>query len=231
MLITEEMKMAELIHLNYNMLNVLKRFNIRLGFGEKTIKQVCNEYNVDVNFFMEISNAFNDYEYFPNKNLQKFSVELIINYLKKTHQYYLTELIPIIEKMINEVDEKNNIGIIKKFFLDYKNELTNHIAREETVVYPYVLEINNFLKNNLRNNTKSYSISIFADEHDNVEEKLSDLKNIIIKYLPSEVNNEVFIKILKNLFLLEKDLNDHSRIEEKVMIPMVKLMEKKLSDK
>ena len=72
---------------------------------------------------------------------------------------------------------------------------------------------------------KNYSINDFAIEHDNVEEKLYDLKNIIIKYLPPCKNKTLCARILIELFRLEKDLNAHALLEDKVLIPKVAKME------
>ena len=72
---------------------------------------------------------------------------------------------------------------------------------------------------------KEYSINDYEKDHDNVEEKLYDLKNIIIKYLPSSQNDKQYFNLLKELFLLENDLNEHSRIEDLILVPKVEAME------
>ena len=51
---TKETKMHELIHFNYLVLPILDRFGIKLGFGNKNIKQVCDQYTVDSDFFLAI---------------------------------------------------------------------------------------------------------------------------------------------------------------------------------
>ena len=73
---------------------------------------------------------------------------------------------------------------------------------------------------------ENYSIDIFKNEHDNIEEKLFDLKNIIIKYLHQPKDEKLCNKLLYELFNLEQDLNDHSRIEDKVLVPKIREMEK-----
>lgn len=230
MLITQNMKMAEVIHMNYTLLPVLNRFEIELGFGDSSVEEVCKINNVNVHFFLEIVNAFNDKDYFPKKNLQQFSVSLIVNYLRKNHIYYISEIIPHIEQTINSLsDNSKNSKLLKNFFAEYKKELLFHIEREENVVYPYVIEIEKINSSSKSTeNLNKYSIDIFADEHENIEEKLFDLKNIIIKYMPSRTESGIYNKILFDLFTLEKDLNDHSRIEEKVLIPKVREIEKLL---
>jgi regulator of cell morphogenesis and NO signaling len=59
-----------------------------------------------------------------------------------------------------------------------------------------------------------------------LDEKLLDLKNIIIKYLPPAKNQEIVNDLLIELFKLEKELSDHTGIENKVLIPKLKALEK-----
>ena len=73
-----------------------------------------------------------------------------------------------------------------------------------------------------------YSINDYYDEHDDIEEKLFDLKNILIKYLPQQKESDIINKLLINLFMLEQDINYHSRIEDKVLVPKVAAIEKEL---
>ncbi len=234
--ITKNMKMADVIHFNYNLLPVISRFRISLGFGDKTVEQVCGECGVNLDFFIEITNSFADEDYIPQKELDTFPVSLIIEYLKKTHQYYLEEKIPELEKMIVEMVEKSSAEqdktmLVIGFFQEYKNELGHHIQREEEKVHPYIFEIeaawqNGKLNPELYEKIREYSINDFAGEHDNVEEKLFDLKNIIIKYLPPCKDKALCNRILLELFRLEKDLNSHANLEDKVLIPKVASMEK-----
>ena len=43
--ITRDMKMADVIHLDYTLLPVITRFGINLGFGDRTVEKVCLENN------------------------------------------------------------------------------------------------------------------------------------------------------------------------------------------
>ncbi|MDA3953820.1 MAG: hemerythrin domain-containing protein [Bacteroidales bacterium] len=228
--------MADVIHMNYFTLSVLNRFGIELGFGDKTVVEVCKKANIDVDFFLEIANAFVDKDYFPKKQLQSFSVKLITDYLRKTHYEYHQIKVPEIENLIEDMvksgyTDKENLVLLKKFFNDYKQELLNHTQREETVVFPYAISIEDAynsktLENSVFDLMETYSISIFQNEHENIDEKLFDLKNIIIKYLPKQKKSENCHKLLYELFSLEQDMIDHSRIEDKVFVPKIRDMEK-----
>lgn len=87
---------------------------------------------------------------------------------------------------------------------------------------------NNKVDSELRALVKKESITLYADDHDNIEDKLFDLKNLMIKYLPPTEDYSLSNAILYELFRLERDLGDHSRIEEKVLIPKVEAIEKQI---
>ncbi len=237
MLITKDNKMGDIILHDHQLLAVLNRFDIELGFSEKTVEEVCKLHNINTDFFLEITNAFHDGNFFTDKKLKSFSLVLIVEYLKKSHNFYTDKKIPDIENLINSINYKANdkkySAIVKKFFNEYKSELKSHIEKEEQSVYPYVLSLEFALKNKelekqLLNEIENQSILKYRDEHDNIEEKLFDLKNIIIKYLPPPENPDVCNVILAKLFRLEQDLNNHSKIENKVMIPAAYEMEKEI---
>lgn len=235
MILSKEIKMAELIHQNFEVLTVLRRFEIDLGFGERTIEEICQNNKVNPDFFMEIVNSFNDVDYFSESKLKDHDVEDILFYLKNTHRFYLTKKFPEIEQLIKELEfsENNtkNKKLIENFFNEYKEEFINHVQREEDRIYPYIIDLDKVLKtkevaSDFNEDMKKYTILDYQQEHEDVEEKLYDLKNIIIKYLPTPLNTDGYNSILVKLFKLENDLNEHSRIEEKVIVPKVKEMEK-----
>lgn len=239
MLIKATTKLAEAIHNNYLLLPVLNRFGIHLGFADKTVEQVCTEQNVNQQFFLEIVNSFLDKDYFPQSELQSFPLKLIINYIKNSHLYYVSVKLPLIESMISDLstasleENKKPYQLIANFFSQYKQELTEHIEKEEKNVHPYILKIDEAYQSNSVSDeiiqlVKNESISNYADDHDNVEDKLFDLKNLIIKYIPPAKDYTLSNSILFELFRLEQDLNDHARIEEKVLVPKVELIEKQI---
>ncbi len=239
--ITKDMKMAEVIHLNYSLLPVITRFDIDLGFGDKTVEEVCRDNEINLDFFIEITNSFINEDYIPQKELDSFPLSLIVKYLEKTHDYYLSEKVPELEEMIDRMvklsgaDAKKS-ELLMNFFKEYREELKNHIEKEELKVQPYIIEIEKayekgMLNEPLKEAILNYSINDFANEHDNVEEKLYDLTNIIIKYMPPCPDKALTNRILMELFRLEKDLNAHAELEDKVLIPKVSIMEEELLKK
>lgn len=235
MLIQKEMKLADVIHHDHNLVPVINRFDIHLGFGDKNIEDLCTEKEINQEFFLTILNAYHDHKYFPKKHLQSFPASVLVKYLNRSHQYYLDEKLPGLEELISKLERNSELDeptflLLKNFFSEYKQELIQHINKEEERVYPYVIKLENAIESgkissDLLDEMNTYSIEDYEAEHDNVEEKLYDLKNIIIKYLPELKSDELLFQILKELFELENDLNDHSRIEDLILVPKVEAME------
>ncbi|WP_421920801.1 hemerythrin domain-containing protein [Marinifilum sp.] len=238
--IKESMKMADVIQMNYMLIPVIHRFGIELGFGDKTVSEVCQESNVDLNFFLQLLNAYHDQDYFPKEELQSIPVGEIVAYLKMTHASYLNDTVTDIEQKIKSLEmegseDKKHIALIRNFFEGYKSELTDHIMREEDVVFPYVLAVDEIIKSESMSDInkeifEQFSIEEYEEDHDDVEEKLMDLRTIMIKYVAPPSNSTLYHSIILDLFRLEEDLNHHSRIEEKVLIPKIILMEKSIQN-
>ncbi|NJK95939.1 MAG: hypothetical protein HC905_14405, partial [Bacteroidales bacterium] len=115
--------MADLVHLNYLLLNVLHRFGINLGFADASIEEVCKKQEIDVNFFLDIANTYHHIDYFPQKQLQKYPVANILQYLRNTHHYYIDKKLPELELLLQETirtcyNDEKTIELITSFLQD-----------------------------------------------------------------------------------------------------------------
>ena len=220
-------KLFKLVDENYNLLPVINRFGIRPGFKDRTVAEVCDEKNINKDFFLALINTYNNPDYFPENELKSFSPLLIVDYLKKTHEYYLTYFLPKIEMLLEKLisssaDGSSGLKMIFSFYEKYKKELVLHIKDEEENVFPLVIS---FIQNHKNTSIKSAPIS-FEQEHSNVEMKLSDLKNLLIKYLDPLYDNNDFNEFVSMLYRFEKDIIDHARIEDHILVSQIEELKK-----
>jgi regulator of cell morphogenesis and NO signaling len=225
---TKNHKAYRLIHQNYNLLPVLNRFGIQLGLKDKTVETVCRERNINTDFFLAIVNTFSNEAYFPQEELLSFSPLEIIEYLKRTHRYYLNYVLPKLdsqmEQLINSrTSENQGLQMVSQFYKKYKEELDEHIDYEEKTVFPYIekMIINNKAEGD-------YTVTSFEKEHTNVDEKLNDLKNLVIKYITPDYNENLCNEFLISLFRFERDIYDHARIEDVILLDLAADIENKL---
>ena len=215
-------KMVHLVQVSPGLLPVIHRFGIRLGFGNRTVEEVCSAHGVNTAFFLAIVNTFHNKHYFPEEELLAFSPLLIVDYLKKTHAYYVGFSLPQIEVLIHRLlestpEQNNEMKMIETFYLAYKKKLLEHFTEEEQEVFPLVEKL--VLQPGSITN-RAFDLN-FEEEHEHVDLELDDLKNIILKYLVPEYDELVCNKLMEEIYRFEKDIHDHSRMEDAILIPQV----------
>lgn len=216
-------KMISLIADNYNILQSLGRFGISLGFGDKTVREVCETQGVDTYTFLAVVNfSINGFRGFDDS--ERFSIPTLLHYLKASHEYFLNFQLPSIRQELNAaLDENDNLArLIMKLYDEYAAEIRRHMHYEEKTVFPYVDD----LLNNKVND--KYDIETFSKHHGQVDLKLKELKNIIIKYLPSDIrHNNQLTAALYHIYNNEEWLRNHALVEDCIFIPAIRKLEEK----
>ncbi|MEN8226979.1 MAG: hemerythrin domain-containing protein [Bacteroidota bacterium] len=240
-MITRNMHMCQALLENQQLLPLFPRFNLKLGFGEMTVEEVCSIHGVNSDFFLEIANAYLDDDYVPGEGLSRFSLGTMVKYLTSTHNYYLMTALPQVEERIHRLLDQSNlskkeVNLVTGFFNDYKKEFLGHISEEEQNVLPYILELEEQSTRHRPDpafieKLRTYSIREFEKEHDRLETSLENLSKLIIKYLPPSEDFQLSIQVLNELSALVKDLVDHANMEDKILIPRVSDLEQLLLNK
>ena len=168
------------------LLLTLSHFGIPMGFGDKTIAQVCAENGVNPKFFLLICQIYSNDSYLPSQRaIMSTPMDGLVPYLLRSHDYYLNRRLPHIghhlEKIASMLPPRAGKAI-KQFFNAYVDEVREHFAHEEKIVYPHISRLLN------REANDDFTISSYLSSHDNLEDKLSDLVQIIFKYLPASRN-------------------------------------------
>lgn len=225
-IIHKDMKMSDIILNNHFLILVLERFGIELGLQDKTIETVCNEYNISTEIFLTIINLHNNSSYIPEFSFNCSDIKEIIQYLKNSHLYYSDEVFPEIIKnihLMSEYNQKPEMLMVEDFFNEYKNEVDQHFNYENETVFPYILKL--FEDQEYTDSINGYSVTEYKEHHDDIEEKLDDIKKLLIQHLPQKNDCLIRRKILFTLFNLEQDLVVHAKIENDILIPLVERME------
>ena len=217
------MKMAELLDLDFSLLGVFNRMGLPFGFGEATVAEVCAKAGVDAETFLLICRVYAFDGYRPTRELlNQAKVQDILDYLRGSHAYYMDVALPglasALEKMSLPCNPRQQ-QVIRRFFADYKEELAKHFAYEENTVFPYVYAVLE------HSGEGGFSIGEYEENHSNVEEKLEDLKNLVMKYIPASTDQQYAFQALILIFTLEYDLGKHTVIEDEILVPMVGRME------
>lgn len=214
-------KLRDIIEDNNGLLVVLNRFDISLGFGDKTVAEVCHDNDVDTDTFLAVAN------FIAHKSWNKHRISLmsLIGYLRKSHTRFIEYALPDIKKTliegIHEAETSEISMVILRFYDTYMNEVRSHMGYEDTVIFSYV---ENLLNGNI---TDRFQISDFSSRHDHMAGKLDDLKELFI-YKYTRQNNEMISTALLKLMQCGKELIEHCEIENKLLFPEIVRLENEL---
>ena len=218
-------KMSDLICENYTLLMVMSRFGLPLGFGDKNVKEVCDACNVDYKTFLAVVNFMDTGQFVVGG--ADFSIQALMEYLKNSHSYFLDFCLPAIRRKLIEAIDCSQDGVailILRFYDEYVNEVRRHMEYEDNMVFGYVLSLLEGKKNS------DYNILVFARKHNQIQTKLTELKNIIIKYYPAEKSNNSLNSVLFDIYSCEQDLASHCNLEDLLFVPAVAQLEKKFEE-
>lgn len=214
--------MISLIRDNYDILQGLGRFGINLGFGDKTVREVCESQQVDTYTFLAVVNfTINGYRDIDDSG--RLSVPTLLHYLKASHEYFLNFELPFIRKELMEaLDEDDNLArLIMKLYDEYAHAIQKHMRYEEKTVFPYVEALQE------GSVSGDYDIDTFSKHHGQTDQKLRELKNIILKYLPSDMHrNNQLSATLYDIYNCETWLAQHAEVEEQIFIPAIRRLER-----
>ncbi|MBP5558597.1 MAG: hemerythrin domain-containing protein [Bacteroidales bacterium] len=217
------MKLADLVETDYRLLGVLSRVGIDGCFGEKTVSEACAQGGLDPDTVILLCQVYSFPEFEPDpEQLHRCHVGDVLRYLHHSHDYYLSRALVEMEAAVSRLLEPCNQGqrkVVWDFFRGYQQELKNHFGFEEQEVIPYVQDLI------IGRDRGGFSIDRFEENHSNIDEKLSDFKNLVMKSLPPSCDKRLRIELLQHVFVLQEDLKCHTYIEDHVLVPMVRLLE------
>jgi regulator of cell morphogenesis and NO signaling len=183
-------------------MTVVNRFGIAIGFGDKTVDEVCRENGVDTTTFLAIVNLV------LAENPESLAgtpvaIESLTTYLRRSHTYFLEKQLPEIRQRLTEVLNPE-LTDLNQAVLDYFDKFVaatrKHMLYENNTVFP------------------TCEKSDFNRQHAQMEKRLKEFKQLFIKYYPAENSYELCC-VLRRIFNCEYELALHNAVEDYLLIP------------
>ena len=222
---TSRMKLADIIAANHNVILLLPRFGIPLGFGEKSVHEVCAASGVPEDFMRLRCNLYTFEDYLPMiDELSEIDMTPLVPYLKASHRYYTDERLPHIGAHIDNIASQidNRYGkVFQQFYADFRNQIEDHFSSEEKYEFARVLALQQGAsRRGLMKGTSKRT-------HPDLVDKLNDLTQIVYKYLPGNVLPEETMELVFDILQLSSDIQKHALIEDKILQPYMQWLERR----
>jgi regulator of cell morphogenesis and NO signaling len=213
-MITENSKLSDIVSSNIDLLPILHRLGISSNIGERNINEVCAVHEKDMKFVLGILNTYASADYFPKPD--DLDLKPLIDFLTETHNYHKQVTIPRLYGFVTQLKlrmpDVKLLITVEKYLNQYIKKLLQHIDFEEHEIFPLV-------KTGLSADVKPLKTDKLFRQHTNVENEISDLKTIIIRHIPDNIDMNLVHDLLHTLSHFEKEQLDHARFEDKILIP------------
>ena len=195
-------KICDLMAREEDAIQIISRFGLEMGVGEQTIDEACTAHGVHTPTFLAVVN----YKVFQQRAVPAdIDLQTLQCYLHNAHTYFLDFRLPRLRRTLIEaiipVDPSTKIPmLILRCYDEFVEEIRAHIEHENEGLYD-------------------------EHEHDDqrITDKLTEIKNLIIKYYPGGSAQYELISVMSDLWHTEQDFADHCAIEDDILRPALKL--------
>lgn len=214
-------RMRDIIGGSGDFLTAVSRFSMSLGFGDKTVAEVCDDNGVDTATFLAVINLTSGKEW----SCDRISPASLIAFLRKSNRQTLEYVLPALRDMlfggIPRTESPDVAVEILRHFDRYAREILDYLEYEEKVLFPYVESM-------LAGEVKDKSaLSDYFSRHGRMVGALDELEDYFI-YHYDQKNNELMPIILSHIEMCSRDLLNHCEIENKLLLPALARLEENL---
>ena len=177
-------------------------------------------------FFLAVINLYIQQAYVMEHPLTVGQVKATVDYLQNTNNLIMQSQFPNVERhlhalMANSFEHNKTIGVINNFFQEIKNELLAGIEYDNKQRFPYIERLCNGLQDTSAEKPEDSPVK------EPVDEKIFDLRSMLMKYLTGEADQNLCYAVFFALFTLENDIRQYNKICEKLLNPAIDHLEKK----
>lgn len=207
---------------------VLDRYSLRFSDQGMPVGVACKKSNISTEFLIEILRVFEAPQTFDTEKLKQFPVPVVLDYLYRTHRYYQDKRLGEIELSVDRIAEVYGqehplLILLRTFFQRYKNQLAEHIQEEEKTLFPHIQKMYE-AKVAGEEIVDDFDYDQFLHGHgeDELDTPLREIQQLVERQHP-EVKTLFPYNVLNwQLNALSQDLWIHERVEEEVLIGMMK---------
>ena len=214
-----------IISYNRNIDHLFGRYNIGSD-STKNLDKICQDDEINIDLLLDLINCYDDLDFLKKTSFEEYSILDLIDYLEKSHQYYLLKRIPEIEQSLEKLTQQESFTfnyVLLMFFKEYKKDIISHFKTEDEILFPFCKVLHNYLQKNsqedlifiLENQKKAFSI--MRDHHQN-KDGIDDLQNVLLKYSPNNKKLSYFEIFLNQMSVFQHDLKIHAEIEENILV-------------
>ncbi|MGQ1945968.1 iron-sulfur cluster repair di-iron protein [Geofilum sp. OHC36d9] len=237
--ITNEQTVGGLVAFNFKTADVFSRHGIDFCCGgDISLASAAQQNNIAVADLVEELQQVIHARDVESDLIGRLSLDALVDYIIENHHQYIRENVKIIPPYLNklvEVHGRNHPELkeVNELFSGAVSDLSNHIVKEELVLFPYIKVLVEAMQNGVPVEDPGFGtvespVMAMMAEHDAEGERFRTISKLTNGYtLPPDGCN-TFRVGLEKLKEFETDLHRHIHLENNILFPKAIELEKKL---
>jgi regulator of cell morphogenesis and NO signaling len=202
--------------------------------GDRPFKEVCRAKSISADELLaEIETTAPITE---ERDWQSASMAELADHIMALHHVFLREEMPEIARMIEKVlaahgsNHSESLLSLQKTFSGLQTELTVHMMKEETVLFPLVKRMEGAAREGMLppapGGSVSNAITVMEDEHVSAAAALREMRRLTSGYNVPRDGCKTYRALFQRLRNLEADLHVHIHLENNILFPRAIEMER-----
>lgn len=223
--INQQSIVGELVAEDYRTASVFKSHGIDFCCnGNRSIQAACEKKHLDTEAVIKELHQVAAVQGDQNVDYQSWPLDLLADYIEKKHHRYVAKRIGDITPFLNKVarvhgDHHPELLQVEYLFAASASELTEHMKKEEMILFPYVRRMLSGDQSSAPFGTVQNPIGVMMNEHDNEGERFRKIAALTNNYTPPADACNTYRVTLAMLKEFEEDLHLHIHLENNILFP------------
>jgi regulator of cell morphogenesis and NO signaling len=207
--------------------------------GRKPLTEACAAGNLEVATVIAALEAAEKGPAPMGENWSSGSLEKLSAHIVATHHAYVRSELPRLAVLAEKVvrrhgDTQAQLPLIQAKLALLDEELTQHLAKEEVVLFPYVTKLERALATGSTLphgcfGTVANPISMMTAEHDAAGGLLAEMRELSFHFTPPAGACPTYCAFYAGLKEFEQDLHQHIHLENNILFPRAIKMESEVA--
>lgn len=206
--------------------------------GNRSLQEALAEKKISDSEFLEELKKVNLSISSDNQRFSEWDLNFLTQYIVNNHHTYVKNAIPVLtthlQKVYNAHGEKYPyIADVQKIFNQVAEEMTNHLMKEERILFPLIKYLTETQKFNEKPKTGGFGtiknpIRQMETEHVSAGGAMEKIRTLTNNYSLPEDACATFQVTYKELDEFEKDMHKHIHLENNILFPRAIALEEEL---
>lgn len=207
--------------------------------GKRTLEQVCREKQISR---ADIENDLLNVGGEPRTteaNADTWEADFLADYIVNIHHAYVRKAMPDLRAWANKVahvhgDRHPETIRVNQLFTEIADELSQHMMKEENILFPYIHELvqakrNGGTNGSLQPGKVKSPVAEMEQEHERVGELFMEIEKLTDNFTPPADACNTYRALYINLKEFENDLFLHVHLENNILFPKAEQLDLELA--